>query len=191
MPSKANRPLHPPSDTSLNFFLFICRTGRGEVDRVGDAVNAFKLKLWLLDKVGHGKTSPLISYIAFPLVSHQQGYRTAKTARFILICLFKPLLCESVQCTHNNVNILNALERGTLEVLKYSHQIKILSVHTIPVPSIVQTETHCNAVIPNQWYVHPQEVEYNISYKSNNDGLLKNYYRPVVRQNKKGWERLK
>jgi len=41
MPRKANRPLHPPS---LDFF-FISRTGRGEVDRLGDAVNAFKLKL--------------------------------------------------------------------------------------------------------------------------------------------------
>lgn len=42
-----------------------------------------------------------------------------------------------------------------MEVLKYSHQIKILSVHTIPVPSI---ETHCNAVILNQGYMY--------SYKS-------------------------
>lgn len=144
------------------------------------AVNAFNLKLWLLDKLGHGNNCPLISYIAFLLVSHQQGYGTAKTARFILICLFKPLLCESVQCTHNNFNILNALERGTLEVLKYSHQIKILISHTIPVPSI---ETHCNAVILNQGYMY--------SYKSNNDGLLKHYWWACGEtQNKKCWKRL-
>lgn len=87
----------------------------------GGAINshAFKLKPRFLDKAGHGNNRVPMSCIAFPWVGRRHKSDPLRFS-FFLIGLFKLLLCRSVQCSYNNVNIINALERCALEGLKYS-----------------------------------------------------------------------